>query len=315
LGFFDINGKIDFTIGFDPAEFLTLPPISTDLQHTNIYAYSYLKPLSNLTFTVGASGDLTDGDSPDVADKEQFNPKLGLTWNPLPDTTVRAAAFKVLKRTLITNQTLEPTQVAGFNQFFDDFNGTESWRYGAAIDQKFSKDIFGGVEVSKRDLEVPAIDQLGSSIEVDWEETLVRTYFFWTPHPWVALRAEYQYEKIKRDLELTDGVKDMDTHRVPLGVNIFHPSGLSASLMTTYYNQEGDFERVAGGGGVLQSGSDDFWLVDAAVNYRLPKRYGFVTVGAINLFDEDFKYYDLDWKNPSIHPGRFFFARATLAFP
>jgi hypothetical protein len=43
-----------------------------------------------------------------------------------PGTTLRAAAFRVLKRTLITDQTLEPTQVAGFNQFFDDANLTEA---------------------------------------------------------------------------------------------------------------------------------------------------------------------------------------------
>ena len=71
---------------------------------------------------------------------------------------MRAAAFRVLKRTLITQQTLEPTQVAGFNQFFDDFNLTEAWRYGGAIDQKFTKDLFGGVEFSKRDLKVPFLD-------------------------------------------------------------------------------------------------------------------------------------------------------------
>jgi hypothetical protein len=60
----------------------------------------------------------------------QFNPKFGVTWNPLAATTVRAAIFRTLKRTLITDQTLEPTQVAGFNQFFDDINLTETWRYG-----------------------------------------------------------------------------------------------------------------------------------------------------------------------------------------
>ena len=113
--------------------------IDEDLEHTNVYAYSYIKPLSNLTLTVGASGDFTSGDNADFDDKNQFNPKLGMTWSPFTNTTLRAAAFRVLKRTLVTDQTLEPTQVAGFNQFYDDFNGTEAWRYGGAIDQKFSQ--------------------------------------------------------------------------------------------------------------------------------------------------------------------------------
>lgn len=74
-----------------------------------------------------------------------MNPKVGFTWEFIPGTTLRAAAFRILKRTLINNQTLEPTQVAGFNQLFDDANLTESWRYGGAIDQKSTENIFGGV--------------------------------------------------------------------------------------------------------------------------------------------------------------------------
>ncbi len=31
---------------------------------------------------------------------------------------------------MITRQTIEPTQVAGFNQFFDLDNGTDAWNYG-----------------------------------------------------------------------------------------------------------------------------------------------------------------------------------------
>jgi outer membrane receptor protein involved in Fe transport len=81
----------------------------------------------------------------------------------------------------------------------------------------------------------------------------------------------------------------------------------------TYYNQDGTFERITGGGGVFQSGSDKFWLSDVALNYRLPKRYGFISAGVRNLFDEKFNYYDLDWKNPAIQPDRFFFGKITLA--
>jgi hypothetical protein len=108
-----------------------------------------------------------------------------------------------------------------------------------------------------------------------------------------------------------DGVKEMDTHRLPLGINFFHPSGLSASLTTTYYNQDGTFERLQTG--MLETGSDTFWLTDVAISYRLPKRYGFITVGAKNVFDKEFKYYDLDWKNPAIQPASFFFGKITLA--
>jgi tetratricopeptide (TPR) repeat protein/predicted porin len=314
-GYTTTNGNITATYRFVglPITFED-PPVSTDLQHTNGYAYSYIKPLNNLTFTVGAGVDFTGGDSPDVADKSQFNPKFGLIWNPLPNTTVRAAVFRTLKRTLTTNQTLEPTQVAGFNQFYDDNDGTEAWRYGAAIDQKFSKDLFGGVECSQRTLKVPLVISPDEAPQFNWRESNVRAYFFWTAYRWVGLRVEYQYEKTNRDQGFTDGVQKLETNRVPLGISFYHPSGFSASVTTTYYWQQGTFDHLNAFEG-SESGKDDFWLVDAAVSYRLPKRLGFITIGATNLFDKDFNYYDLDWKNPSIHPGRFLFGRVALALP
>ena len=107
---------------------------------------------------------------------------------------------------------------------------------------------------------------------------------------------------------------EADTHRVPLGIMFFHPSGLSASLTATYFNQDGKFGRIFAGD-PIRHGSDDFWTVDAAINYRLPKRYGFITVGATNLFDEKFKFFDPDLNNASIQPDRTIFTRITLALP
>jgi len=105
----------------------------------------------------------------------------------------------------------------------------------------------------------------------------------------------------------------LDTHRVPLGLSFFHPSGLSAFLTATYSHQRGKFDQVTGA--PSRSGSDDFWTVDAGIRYRLPARYGFVTVGATNLFDKKFRFFETDLRNPSIQPDRVFFGRITLALP
>jgi hypothetical protein len=221
-----------------------------------------------------------------------------------------------LKRTLITDQTLEPTQVAGFNQFFDDLNATKAWRYGVAVDQKFPGGLFGGVEYAFRDLEVPFVASTAGGVtekEVDWTEKLLRLYLFWTPHPWLALNAGYEWERSERDELFADGAKHVETNRVPLGLNFFHPSGLSASLKGTYIDQQGSFQRIAAT--TFKYGKDSFWIVDAAINYRLPKRYGFITVGVTNLLDQKFKYFDPDRDNASIIPDRVFFGRLTLALP
>jgi outer membrane receptor protein involved in Fe transport len=342
IGYFEIDSKDEQETGltiFDPPVPLQSTHMSKDeeIRHINLYLYSYINLLKNLTFTIGGSADFLDDDAQvsmtvdnmpifsDVRlnkDRDQFNPKLGVTWNPVPDTTLRAAVFRVLKRTLITNQTLEPTQVAGFNQFFDDFNATESWRYGIAIDQKFSKSIYGGAEYSYRDLkEVPFTDAteiVPEVKDVEWNEYLGRAYLYWAAHKWFALSAEYLYERFERERLPSGlgafGLKDAKTHRVPLGINFCHPSGLRAMLKATYTDQEGNFERETNVGTFIP-GEDRFWLFDAAISYRLPKRYGFITVGAQNLFDKEFKYHDTNPFNPIIQPDRFIYGKVTLVFP
>ena len=103
------------------------------------------------------------------------------------------------------------------------------------------------------------------------------------------------------------------THKVPLGVRLFHPSGISLLSRATYYNQRGDFVRR--GSTSFESGQDDFWLLDAGISYRFPKRYGIASIGATNLLNQQFKYQETDFRNARIMPSRGFFARLTFQIP
>jgi hypothetical protein len=319
-GYFDVDSTDRITTQiFLPPPFgdTSLETFNGDVKHTNLYLYSYINFPKNVTFTLGGSGDFFNAADPLTKDKNQFNPKFGVTWNPFPDTTLRGAVFRALKRTLITDQTLEPTQVAGFNQFFDEANTTDSWRYGAAIDQKFTKGLYGGAEFTYRGLKVPYnVTTLGVSTleEADWREKIFRAYLFWTPHKWLALSAEYRLEQFERSEGFAEGAETVTTNYFPIGISFFHPSGLSATLKGTYINQHGFFERQLAIG-TFEHGKDDFYLLDAAISYRLPKRLGFISVGAKNLLNKHFQYFDTDPKNPLIQPKSFFFARVTLAIP
>ncbi|BBO75869.1 hypothetical protein DSCW_32860 [Desulfosarcina widdelii] len=307
--------------GTDPPTFIDSfsDPLEYEVDHVNLYAYSYFRPLEGFIFSVGASGDFYNDDEQNYGEEEieesQFNPKLGVSWNPFSSTTIRGAVFRTFKRTLVTEQTLEPTQVAGFNQFFDDPEATDAWVYGVALDQKLPKDVYFGMELSYRDLSVPFYGLANTLEEASWEEYLGRAYLYWTPHEWLALKAEYLYEDFERDEGFTDGVKDMRTHRFPLGINFFHPSGLSAGLTATYYDQKGTIERTVIDFGVFEDGADQFWLVDAAISYRFPNRYGFATLGVKNLFDEEFDYYEVDRNNLTIQQDMQIYVKLTLTLP
>ncbi|MGQ0593053.1 MAG: tetratricopeptide repeat protein [Gammaproteobacteria bacterium] len=315
-GYVGVDSELDITFGFPGSDPIEIQSVTdTDLEHFNAYAYAYVNLPKDVTAMLGLSFDSLSGDE-DI-DKNPINPKFGITWSPFAGTTLRVAAFRVLKRTLITDQTLEPTQVAGFNQFFDDFDLTEAWRYGGAIDQTLTSSLFGGVEFSKRDLTVPNLldveDPFNPVIrDGDWNEYLGRAYVFWTPHRWLALSAQYIFERFERELV---GPTDLDTQRIPLGIKFFHPSGLSAALTATYWEQDGMFEDFLDPTLPSRSASDEFWTVDAAISYRLPKRYGFISIGAANLFDEELNFFEVDFDNPTIQPTRAVFARITLAFP
>ncbi len=281
-------------------------------QHFNLYAYSTTTFPRSVTWTLGASADFYRAP---ITDETQLNPKLGVTWTPWDSTTFRAAAFRTLKRTLVTQQTIEPTQVAGFNQFFDvEFPGTDAWRYGAAVDQKLLKNLYAGLELSRRDLSQPYSDTLVGNIQFKWHEESVRAYFYWTPFPWLAASAEYEYDRQERDYPYVgeENFTKLHTNRFPLTLNFFHPSGLSAMFKGTYVMHESDNVNDL----LMDTfpGSDYFWVFDAALSYRLPKRYGFISIEAKNLFNQSFNFVDSDKYMPRVYPDRFVIGRLTLSF-
>lgn len=284
-----------------------------DFRKQNLYAYSNWKLADFATLTIGVSGASMKVGS--QIERNQFNPKLGLTLQPFQHTTLRLAGFRVLSSTYLTSQTVEPTMVAGFNQFFDDLDASDVKSYGAAIDQKFTRRLFGGVEYLRRDIEAPQF-LISTTVRADffdWQEQTGLAYIYWAPFDIMALRAEYQYEHFDRkDNPMGLGIVDIDTYRVPLSIRLFHPSGLSFFLVTTYYHQDGEFEAT--GSGPRFSGSDHFWIFDAEVSYRLPKRWGLVSVSVKNLFDEEFRYQDTDPSHPAVVPGFLALGKITLSF-
>jgi outer membrane receptor protein involved in Fe transport len=268
-------------------------------------------------WTVGVSyDDYTQSENgPDVS---QVNPKFGVQWNVTDDLRLRAAVFRTLKPAIVNNRTLEPTQIAGFNQFFDDLNATKSWRYGVGLDWRLTESLFAGAELSWRDLDEPISDE-GSTDFEKRDEQLYRGYLYWTPLAQIALSAELIYDRyhadqgVATDPDNTDPLpRKVDTLSVPLTARYFHPSGLFAGLGATYVNQQvrrANFD------------SDDFVVVDALVGYRLPKRFGIASLQVNNVFDTDLHYQSNSFREfrdePAISryvPKRTIVGRITINF-
>ena len=322
----------------------TPPSTDTTYQRDNVYVYSNWNLPKNVIATIGLgyNGSKTidsadkDGDprTKDVVKGDKIdpinaiNPKFGLQWNVTDDLRLRAAWFETVKNDLPSQQTIEPTQVAGFNQFFDDPNGTKSRRKGVGLDMHILGNVYGGVEVSIRDLEVPGVRGIFSESKelfIDKQkEQLYRSYLYTTISTNWSITNEFQFEKFTRPksdkLSGTDPVS-IQTLSIPTSIKYFNSNGLFSSLTGTFVKQ--DLERnqfTAEDPAVGRTeGLSNFFLLDAIKGYRLPARKGLLSFEVRNLLDESFYFRNSQFFvsqpiAPRYTPDRTFFVRLTLNF-
>ncbi|NJD06717.1 MAG: tetratricopeptide repeat protein [Methylococcaceae bacterium] len=300
-------------------------------KHANGYLYNYLSPWAKTSLIFGFSFDaLNDGPYREIngnGTRNQINPKLGLMWSITPKTTLRLAGFRSLKRPLITDQTIEPTQIAGFNQFFDDYNATDVSRYGVGIDQKVTSTLFFGLEASTRHLHFPRYGLENSNLGKTRED-LYRTYLNWAPTTMLALSISYELAVFNdmKDVPFSEAIipnlaPHIQTHRVPFTANFFHTSGFFASTAVTYVDQSTGGTYFVDDRFISQKYSSHFALVDLGLGYRLPNRLGILRFDVRNLFNKEFNYQGLSERSAIYAerdmfywPERSFNASLTLAF-
>lgn len=253
-------------------------------------------------------------------DVEKPYPKFGVQWDVTNRIRLRAAAFRSIKPQLIANRTLQPTEVAGFTQFFDDSNGTDFWRYGVGIDTILHPDLLGGFELSRRKINAPVFLAAQDQFVIeDRNEKQARAYLYWTIDRMWSATGELQLDLYNSQTgSLNSLPSQVETWRVPLSLHYFNSSGFFSQLTGTFVRQ--DVSRNArnlntGARSMGPEGSDNFFVVDAVVGYRLPQRRGLLSIGVNNLFDTGLKYQDDSFRTFSNQPpdGPFFPERTVLA--
>jgi len=287
------------------------PPVLTSSDSTsrydNVYLYGSIRA-AGLTVTAGASSD--DSETRNFSQRK-LSPKLGVRVPLGAGLVLRAAAFRNVARPAAGLQTLEPTQVAGFNQLFDDAAGTRSSRLGIALDGRWGRALFAGVEATSRALEVPILASSGGLARFEnRDERLHRAYVSWVVSPRIALGAEYRYELEAREVDVGQNFPvRVTTHYLPLTMAFHDPSGVYAKLRATFVDQTVVFRgdsTVAD-----REGQDRFHVVDLLLGYRLPRREGVLSLTVKNLFDERFRFQDTDLlgapRVPFLLPGRALF--------
>lgn len=298
-------------------DFVFNPP-DTPEQQTTAYLYSNINWPKPLVWTAGFSYDFYEQQRIDLVDS--VHPKLGLRWSLTDDSSVRMAYMKTVKGFPALEQTIEPTQVAGFNQFYDDFNGTQATLYGIGLDTRLKADLAGGIELSRRDLTIPQPTPFEAGfVNEKRQEDLISAYLNWTFYRDWAMTTALRLDRF-RLLEqpgFSTAPTRVDTTSVPIDIRYFNPSGFFAKLGVTYVRQDVELSPLFVPS--FPTDGNDFVLVDAAVGYRLPKRWGIVSLEARNLLDERFFYQDDNFRtseqrNPRFIPDQVILARITLNF-
>ena len=225
-----------------------------------------------------------------------------------------------MKPALPSNLTIEPTQVAGFDQLFDDINGTSVWRYGVGADWQIAPNLFSGAEVTWRELSEPVFADGDAQTENRSEQTH-RAYLYWTPGPRWAVRGDSIYDRYRSEKSGTTEFGNLPervvTISLPVGVRYFDPSGFFAGLATSAVHQEVKRSSNSNQG----EGTDEFFVVDASLGYMFPRRLGAITFSVLNLFNSGFDFQDDSYREfrnePTVGPyipERQFWAQLTLNF-
>jgi tetratricopeptide (TPR) repeat protein len=301
---------------FGPPPMVMTTPIDSTLRTANAYVYSQLGQPSRARLMMGLSVDHVENrDATGLREDTKVNPKLGSVLPLGSGTSLRFAAFRGMKRLPAVNASIEPTQVAGFNQTFDDLNRTRFWRYGAALDRVWDKRLFAGLELTRRELSVP--DAVIAGVDEDRTEWLHRAYWSWLATPRVAAGIELLVEQLERKTTPPGGPffvpAEIDTRSLPLTLSYHTPAGFFARSRVSFVHQE---IRSRNDFGAEQRQRERFSIVDLSMGMRLPGRIGMASLEVRNVLDESFVYRDTAFEGlprvPLYAPERTVFVRMQL---
>jgi len=313
------NDSSNYTLGYsktnakytESSEFGGFDLGTTDQKgHDNsVYLYSNFNLFHSLDITLGIASESWNTVNFDISNT---SPKIGLHYKINPNFGVRLSHFEALRRSFIDDATLEPTQISGFTQLYDDDIGTISTTSAIAFELTNSTKYSIGFEYIYRELDVPSVISSVPTILPMSENTadIYMNYVF-TDSFFVNTKIERQ--KIYRgSFAGNDTYENLLTYSLPVSFNyIFNPS-IKTFLTARYIAQEGDF--IDANFFTTSYGKDQFWTFDFGLNYIFPKRMGSLYLGVKNIFNEEFMYEEIDRKNPNIAPERTSFINLNLYF-
>ena len=282
------------------------------------------------------------------SNRDHISPKAGLIWNPTGNLFLRAAYTRALGGVSFDESVgLEPNQVAGFNQVFRSIiseslvGSVAAPTYenaGFLIEDKFPTGTYVGIQGTflKSDVDrrvgvfdaffdpsfVPPIVPSSTPQLLKYEEeNLSLTLNQLVGNEW-SFGARYQvafsdlqtiFEDDRKaananfpDVIDRDSRQKATLHQGQIFALYNHPSGFSGSI-------EGYWARQSNVGYFPDEPGDNIFQLNAYVGYRLRRNFGDITLGFLNLTDQDYKLNPLNYYN-ELPRNRTLLVRVRLSF-
>jgi len=317
--------------------------VTADFDRESVYGYEQWQPLDSLRLIGGVSYDrLVFPEnfriapiSTETATRYHLLPKAGLIWTPLKDTTMRVGySESVGGASFDQSFQLEPTQIAGFNQAFrslipDAVGGANAGAiftaYGVSLEQKLPTRTYLALEaqllksrVDRQDgtLEFndqggPFISQIGERLDfTEWSLTgsahqlVGRDWVFGAVYRLSHARLVDDYTGITADNAAANGfTKSYDLRgllqMLDLSAIYQLPCGFFARAdgVWTHQNNSGDSSSL---------NDQDFWQCNLQAGWRFYHRHAEVTVGILNVTDQDYNLNPLNLYNETLRARTFF---------
>jgi len=360
--FQNAEGNSDYT-GWVPNFFpnpdrYPVQDFSLDFHYFDAYAYHNWQLADAFAVNLGLSYEqlvqpADPGSTPfSTAEKSrsQLSPKAGFIWTPLTGTTFRAAYTRSLSDFAGgQSSSLEPTEVAGFNQAFRSLvpesvvgytSGSRFDTFDVSLEQKWTTGTYVGLSGELLYSKTDAM-QGGFVFNGDWNSDV-------NPYPpyTTGMRESLDY----RELSLLFSVDQLlgkqwsvgaryrvSRARLNLDYVDINPATLDSvvqwqpqqtleSLLHTV-NLHANWNHPSGLFAVLEGNwyhqynsgyspaepGDDFWQCNAYVGYRFWHRRAELTAGLLNLFDQNYQLAPLNLNNEMAR-SRTFLARLKISF-
>lgn len=300
------------------ASCVTNAQFSNDRRKFSVYGYAYVKLNPKTTFTIGIAHDDLN---PSTNGFDQLQPKFGIMHRLTDKLNVRFAYTQGAGTNPDTPLSLQPTQIAGFPQFFDDGVSSTNEHAAAAVDYIASNLVSGQIRAIWResDLRIPNLS-LTSSALADFELLEISSLLNILPSTSTQVSINASFNKVQLGGAFFSPIaanvpEAIETLMLPVTARYFAPWGTKIEAKATFVHQDLSTTPFS----TLTTTSEDFVTFDMHVSHRFRTGTGEVSVGIKNIFGADFRYQDLntllgDAANPSFVNATTFTVAGTIRF-